>query len=196
MSLLPFVAQGFFIYRIKREVKNLSANFEAKKVVVQEIIDKIKASKSVVFVDYKGLTVAEVSEMRNKCKNAGCEYKVYKNTLIRKAFNELGYDMFNADLNGPTAVAFGGDETCAAKAMVDAAKSYDGKITLKSAFVDNQYVDKAGVKALASMPSKEELIAKMLGSMQAPLSNFAGVLSNLMGGIVRVLNGIAQSKEA
>lgn len=174
----------------------MSANFEAKKVVVQEIIDKIKASKSVVFVDYKGLTVAEVSEMRNKCKNAGCEYKVYKNTLIRKAFNELGYDMFNADLNGPTAVAFGGDETCAAKAMVDAAKSYDGKITLKSAFVDNQYVDKAGVKALASMPSKEELIAKMLGSMQAPLSNFAGVLSNLMGGIVRVLNGIAQSKEA
>ena len=104
--------------------------------------------------------------------------------------------MFDADLNGHTAVAFGGDETSAAKAMVDAAKSYDGKIILKSAFVDNQYVDKAGVKALASMPSKEELIAKMLGSMQAPLANFAGVLSNLMGGIVRVLNGIAQSKEA
>lgn len=174
----------------------MSANFEAKKVVVQEIIDKIKASKSVVLVDYKSLTVAEVSEMRNKCKKANCEYKVYKNTLVRKAFNELGFDMFDADLNGPTAVAFGGDETSAAKAMVDAAKSYDGKIILKSAFVDNQYVDKAGVKALASMPSKEELIAKMLGSMQAPLANFAGVLSNLMGGIVRVLNGIAQSKEA
>ena len=74
----------------------MSANFEAKKVVVQEIIDKIKASKSVVLVDYKSLTVAEVSEMRNKCKKANCEYKVYKNTLVRKAFNELGFDMFDA----------------------------------------------------------------------------------------------------
>ena len=115
----------------------MSANFEAKKVVVQEIIDKIKASKSVVFVDYKGLTVAEVSELRNKCKKANCEYKVYKNTLVRKAFNELGYDMFDADLNGPTAIAFGADETSAAKAMVAAAKDYDSKVILKSAFVDN-----------------------------------------------------------
>jgi large subunit ribosomal protein L10 len=80
--------------------------------------------------------------------------------------------------------------------MVQAAKDYEDKIVLKSAFVDNAYVDKAGVKALATMPSKEELIAKMLGSMQAPVANFAGVLSNLLSGIVRVLNGIAQSKEA
>lgn len=172
----------------------MSANFEAKKVVVEEIVNKIKASKSVVFVDYNKLTVAEVSEIRSKCKKANCEYKVYKNTLVRKALNEMGFNQFDADLNGPTAVAFGEDETCAAKAMVEAAKAYDQKIVLKSAFVDNQYVDKSGVNALATMPSKEELVAKMLGSMQAPIANFAGVLSNLMGGIVRVLNGIAQSK--
>lgn len=174
----------------------MSANFEAKKVVVQEIIDKINASKSLVFVDYNALTVAEVSELRNKCKQANCEYKVYKNTLVRKALNELGYNQFDADLNGPTAVAFGADETSAAKVMVAAAKDYEGKILLKSAFVDNAYVDKAGVKALATMPSREELVAKMLGSMQAPVANFAGVLSNLLSGIVRVLNGIAQSKQA
>lgn len=174
----------------------MSANFEAKKVVVEEITEKIKVAKSLVFVDYKGLTVAEVSALRNKCKQANCEYKVYKNTLVRKALNDLGYNQFDADLNGPTAIAFGADETAAAKIMVAAAKDYDGKITLKSAFVDNAYVDKAGVKALATMPSKEELIAKMLGSMQAPVANFAGVLSNLLSGIVRVLNGIAQSKEA
>ena len=81
----------------------MSANFEAKKVVVQEIIEKIKASKSVVLIDYKGLTVAEVSEMRNKCKKANCEYKVYKNTLVRKAFEELGTTAFDGDLNGTTA---------------------------------------------------------------------------------------------
>ncbi len=172
----------------------MSANFEAKKVVVEEIVEKIKNSKSVVLVDYNQLTVKEVSELRNKCKEANCEYKVYKNTLLRKALNELGYNQFDNDLNGPTAVTFGADETAAAKVMVQASKDYDKKILLKSAFVDNAYVDKEGVKALASMPSREELVAKMLGSMQAPIANFAGVLNNLLSGIVRVLNGIAESK--
>ena len=172
----------------------MSVNFEAKKVVVQEITEKIKASKSVILVDYNKLTVAEVSALRNKCKQAGCEYKVYKNTLVRKALNDLGHSDFDSDLNGPTAVAFGPDETSAAKVMQTAAKDYEGKIVIKSAFVDNAYVDKAGVKALASMPSREELIAKMLGSMQAPMSNFAGVLNNLVAGIVRVLGAIAEQK--
>ena len=172
----------------------MSANFEAKKVVVQEITEKIKASKSVILVDYNKLTVAEVSALRNKCKQAGCEYKVYKNTLVRKALHDLGHSDFDSDLNGPTAVAFGPDETSAAKVMQTAAKDYEGKIVIKSAFVDNAYVDKAGVKALASMPSREELIAKMLGSMQAPMSNFAGVLNNLVAGIVRVLGAIAEQK--
>ena len=171
-----------------------SANFEAKKVVVQEITEKIKAAKSVVLVDYNKLTVAEVSELRNKCRQANCEYKVYKNTLVRKAFNDLGYKDFDADLNGPTAITFGADETGAAKLMVNAAKDLEGKIVLKSAFVDNAYVDKSGAKALASMPSREELVAKMLGSMQAPLANFAGVLNNLKAGIVRVLSAVAKTK--
>ena len=85
----------------------MSANFEAKKVVVQEITEKIKASKSIVLVDYNKLTVAEVSALRYKCKQAGCEYKVYKNTLVRKALNDLGHTDFDNDLNGPTAVTFG-----------------------------------------------------------------------------------------
>lgn len=174
----------------------MSANFEAKKALVQEITEKINNSKSVIFVDYEKLTVAEVSELRNKCRQAGCEYKVYKNTLVRKAFNELGFTQFDSDLNGPTAVTFGTDETAAAKVMVAAAKDYEGKINLKSAFVDNAYVDKNGVKALATMPSREELVAKILGSLQSPIANFAGVLNNLLSGIVRVLDGVAKSKQA
>ena len=173
----------------------MSANFEAKKAVVEEITNKIKAAKSVVLVDYNKLTVAEVSELRNKCRQANCEYKVYKNTLVRKAFNDLGFKDFDNDLNGPTAIAFGSDETVAAKLMSEAAKTYDKKIVVKSAFVDNAYVDKAGAHALATMPSREELVAKMLGSMQAPVANFAGVLNNLLSGIVRVLNGIAQQQQ-
>lgn len=196
--IMPFIDLIPLRYKVfcykTQEVNKLSANFEAKKVVVQEITDKIKAAKSVVFVDYNKLTVAEVSQLRNECKKSNSEYKVYKNTLVRKAFNDLGFNQFDADLNGPTAVVFANDETSAAKVMLKASKDYQDKIVIKSAFVDNSYVDKDGVKALATMPSKEELIAKMLGSMQAPVANFAGVLSNLMSGIVRVLNGIAQSK--
>ena len=173
----------------------MSANFEAKKVVVQEITDKIKAAKSVVLVDYNKLTVAEVSALRNKCKQSGCEYKVYKNTLVRKALNDLGYKDFDADLNGPTAVAFGSDETNAAKVMVAAAKDLDQKIVVKSALVDNGYVDKAGVKALSAIPAREELVAKMLGSLQSPATNLAGVLNNVIAGLARVLNGIAQAKQ-
>ncbi len=172
----------------------MSANFEAKKAVVEEITEKIKASKAVVFVDYVGLSVAEVSELRNKCREAGCEYKVYKNTLVRKAFNELGYTDFDSDLNGPTAIAFSKDETSGAKIMVAAAKDYDKKITLKSAFVDNAYVDKKGVTALATMPSKEELLAKLLGSLQAPVANLAGVLSNIISGLPRALKAVADQK--
>ena len=172
----------------------MSANFEAKKLVVEEITSKIKASKAVVFVDYNKLTVAEVSELRNKCREAGCEYKVYKNTLVRKAFNDLGYTQFDETLNGPTAIAFSADEVTAAKLMSKAAKDYDTKIVVKCGFVDNAYVDKKGVEALATMPSREELVAKMLGSMQAPLSNFAGILNNLVSGIVRVLARVAENK--
>lgn len=173
----------------------MSANFEAKKAVVAEISQKIKASKSVVFVDYKGLTVAEVSALRNKCREAGCEYKVYKNTLVRKALNEMGFTDFDADLNGPTAVAFGQDETGAAKLMVAAAKDYDKKVVLKSAFVDNAYVNADGVKDLATMPSKEELLAKLLGSLQAPVANLAGILSNIVAQLPRVLNAVAEKKQ-
>ena len=174
----------------------MSANLEAKKVVVAEITEKIKSSKSLVLVDYNKLTVKEVSELRNKCRQANCEYKVYKNTLVRKALNDLGYNQFDKDLNGPTAVTFGADETAAAKVMVEAAKTYDQKILLKSAFVDNGYVDKAGIKALAAIPAREELVAKMLGSLNSPATNLAGVLNNVVSALVRVLNAVATKEQA
>ena len=172
----------------------MSTNLEAKKQVVEEIKAKIEKSKSVVFVDYKGLTVAEVSALRNKFREANVEYKIYKNTLLRRAFNELGINSFDADLNGPTAVAFGADEISAAKIFAQASKDMPEKIIAKSAYVDGTYLDAAGVKVLADMPSKEELIAKMLGSMQAPISNFAGTLSAMLRGVVIALNQIAKQK--
>ncbi len=172
----------------------MSANFEAKKEVVSEITQKIQQSKSVVFVDYERLTVAEATALRIKCRQAGCEYKVYKNTLVRKALNALGHTEFDEDLNGPTAMTFAPDETAAAKLMVAAAKEYEDKIVLKSAFVDNGYVGKDDVKSLAAMPSREELIAKMLGSLQSPVSKLAGVLESLLSSLPRALNAVAAQK--
>ncbi len=172
----------------------MSANFEAKKVVVEDIKERINNAKSVVFVKFTGLTVAEDTALRREFRKNNVEYKVLKNTLIRRAFNDMGITDFDEDLNGPTSVAFGADETAAAKVIVEAAKKYQDKVAVKSAFVDGGKVDVKGVMELASMPSKEELIAKMLGSMQAPISNFVGVLSALPRGLVVALNAIAEKK--
>ena len=172
----------------------MSANQEAKKVVVEDIKEKINNSKSVVLVKFTGLTVAEDTELRREFRKNNVEYKVLKNTLIRRAFNDMGVTDFDEDLNGPTSVAFGADETAAAKVIVEAAKKYQDKVSVKSAYVDGGKVDVKGVQALASMPSKEELIAKMLGSMQAPIANFVGVLSAMPRGLVVALNAIAEKK--
>ncbi len=172
----------------------MSANLEAKKTVVEEIKSKIQESKSVVFVKFSGLTVAEDTELRRNFRQNNVEYKVLKNTLVRRAFNDLGVTAFDEDLNGPTSVAFGLDEISAAKVIVDAVKKYNGKVEVKCAYVDGGKVDVKAVQALASMPSKEELIAKMLGSMQAPISNFVGVLSAMPRGLVVALNAIAEKK--
>lgn len=157
----------------------MSANLEAKKVVVEEIKGKIQASKSVVLTQYNRLTVKEVTDLRNKFRAASCEYKVYKNTLVRKAFGELGVSDFDADLNGATAFVFCPDETSGCSIIAKAIKDNPAlteKVVPKSAYVGGAYVDAEGVKKLAAIPSREVLIAKMLGCLQSPIANLAFVL--------------------
>ncbi len=157
----------------------MSANFELKKEVVEEIKAKIGASKSVVLAHYDRLTVAEVTALRNKFREASCEYKVYKNTLVRKAFNELGVEGFDSDLNGATAFVFCPDETSGCSIIAKAVKenpALEDKIVPKSAYVDGAYVDAEGVKKLAAIPSREVLLARMVGCLQAPIANLAYVL--------------------
>ena len=162
----------------------MSANLEAKKQIVEDIKAKIQASKSVILIDYKGLTVAEDTEFRCNMRKANTEYKVLKNTLLKRAFNELNVTDFDAYLNGSTSVAFGSDETGAAKVACDMCKSTNDKIKVKSGFVDGAYVDANGVKALASIPSKEVLVAKL-----------AGALSSIISGLAVALNAVAEQKE-
>ncbi len=165
----------------------MSANLEAKKAVVEEIKDKINASESVILAHYDRLTVKEVTDLRNRFRAIDCEYKVYKNTLVRKAFDELGVTDFDNDLNGATAFIFCPDETSGCSTLAKAVKddpALADKIIAKSAYVSGAYVDAEGVKKLAAIPSREVLIAKMLGCLQAPIANLAFVLS-----------AIAKSKE-
>ena len=157
----------------------MSANFEAKKVVVEEIKEKINGSKSVLIAHYDRLTVKEVTDLRNKFREISCEYKVYKNTLVRKAFDELDVKDFDNDLNGATAFIFCPDETSACSSLAKAVKETPAladKIVPKCAYVSGAYVDAEGVKKLAAIPSREVLIAKMLGCLQSPIVNLAFVL--------------------
>ena len=162
----------------------MSANKEAKKQIVEDIKAKIQSSKSIILLDYKGLTVAEDTAFRSNMRKSNTEYKVLKNTLLKKAFNELNVTDFDSDLNGPTAVAFGQDETSAAKVACDMCKDTNDKISVKSGYVDGAYVDVKAVKELASIPSKDVLVAKL-----------AGALSGIVRGLAVALNAVAEKKE-
>ena len=170
----------------------MSAALEEKKQLVEELKGKINAAKSVVIVDYKGLSVFEDTELRKTLREANVEYRVLKNRLMQKAFNELGYTDFDEALNGPTAVAFAnGDPVAPAKILLDSADKTK-KLTVKCGMVDGTYITVDGVKELATLPPKEVLLAKLLGTLEAPISGLARVLNETVAGLARVLNAIAE----
>ena len=152
--------------------KKLSAAQQAKYEIVEELKEKIQNAHSFVVLDYKGLTVAQDTEFRASFRNENVEYKVLKNTLFKKALNELGYTEFDDALNGPSAFAFGhADAIAPAKILTDFAKK-NKNLTVKCGVCDGAYMDEAGVTALASTPSREVLIARIMGSMMSSVSKF------------------------
>ena len=143
-----------------------------KKTVVAEIKEKFEKAKTVVLVDYRGLNVAEVTDLRTQLRKAGVEYAVLKNTMINLAIEGKGIDEMKAHLEGPTAVAFGYEDAIApAKILSDFAKK-NKNLTVKCGVCDGAYLDEAGVTALASTPSREVLIARIMGSMMSSVSKF------------------------
>lgn len=154
----------------------MSNAIEMKKAVVAEIKEKLAAAKSVVLIDYRGLTVAEVTELRNQCRKAGVEYAVLKNTMVNLAAKEVGIEGLEAFLKGPTAVAFGMEDAVApAKVLTEFIKKTK-KTEVKCGLLDGQILDAAGVEALAAIPSREVLIAKIMGSMMSAVSKFVYVV--------------------
>lgn len=168
---------------------------QAKVQIVEEIKERIQKSQSIILVDYRGLNVEELNDLRSKYREAGVEYKVYKNTMMRLAFKELGLEDFNEFLKGPSAVAFSEDPVQAAKITAEFAKGND-KLEIKSGIVDGRVISLEEVKALASLPSREVLVAKALGGLNAPIQGFANVLQGTIRSLAIVLNAISEEKSA
>ena len=154
----------------------MSKNLEVKKGVVADIKQKFEKAQSAVLVDYRGLNVAEDTELRNQLRKAGVEYAVLKNTMINLAVKDMGVDEMKAHLEGPTAVAFGMEDAVAPAKVLSEFIKKSKKMTIKCGVCDGAYIDEAGVQALANTPSREVLIAKIMGSMMSSVSKFVYAL--------------------
>ncbi len=155
------------------------AKVELKQPVVQEISENVKDAQSVVVVDYRGLTVAEDTQLRRELREAGVTYKVYKNTMMNFAFKDTDFESLSDVLEGPSAIAISKeDATAPARVLAKFAKNAPA-LEIKAGVVEGTYYDADGMKAIASVPSREELLSKLLGSIQSPIANFARVLKQI-----------------
>ena len=156
-----------------------------KQAVIDEIKDKFERAESAVVIDYMGITVEQADAMRKKLREANVDYTVYKNTLVKRAIAGTDYEKMAEVLEGPSAFAFSFDDaTAPARVLNDSIKEFK-KMAFKGGFVEGEYYDKEAIEQIASIPSREVLISKFMGSIQSPISSFA-----------RVVSQIAESKEA
>ncbi|MDD6400917.1 MAG: 50S ribosomal protein L10 [Lachnospiraceae bacterium] len=161
------------------------AKVELKQPIVEEIKEYIKEAKAIVLVDYRGLTVEQDTKFRKMLREEGIVYKVYKNTMVKLAIDGTEFDSLKENLEGPTAVAISTTDATAPARLIAKFAKENPEVELKAGVVEGTYYDAAGIKVVATIPSRDELISKFLGSIQSPITNFA-----------RVIKQIAESKEA
>lgn len=174
------------------------AKVELKQPIVDEISAVIKDAQSVVVVDYRGLTVAEDTQLRKQLREAGVSYKVYKNTLVSRAVEGTEFESLRDSLEGPNAFAVSTeDATAPARVLAEFAKKAP-KLEIKAGVVEGTFYDAEGMKAIASVPSREVLLSKLLGSLQSPITNLARVLNQIAekGGAADAAVEAAPAEEA
>ena len=155
------------------------AKVEQKQPIVAEISEAIKDAASIVLVTYSGITVEQDTAMRKELREAGVSYKVYKNTMMNFAFKGTDFEALAPYLEGPSAIAISTtDATAPARILAKFAKQYPA-LELVAGIVEGNYNDQAGIQALSQIPSREELLGKLLGSIQSPITNFARVLNQI-----------------
>ena len=161
----------------------INAKIDLKKPVLEEISAQVEGAQCVLLVNYSGLTVAQDTQLRKELREAGVHYKVYKNTMMKRAFAGTAFESLTKDLDGTNAIAISKDDATAPARIIAKFAKTAPKLEMVSGVVEGNYYDKAGMEALANVPSREELLGKLLGSIQSPIANLA-----------RVLNQIAESK--
>lgn len=155
------------------------AKVELKQPIVAEIAELLNGAQTAVVVDYRGLTVAQDTDLRKQLREAGITYKVYKNTMIKRAAEGTAFAALDPHLEGPTALAVSKtDATAPARILAEFAKKAD-QLEIKAGIVEDTYYDAKGMQAIATIPSREILLGRLLGSMQSPITNFARVLNQI-----------------
>ena len=190
------VVGGLFVAPAEEVNTHMPIRAEKQQAVV-ELKEAIQNAKSVVLADNKGLTVAQVTKLRKELRGAGVELKVAKNTLVGIAAQELGIENLDQYLHGTTTLAFSNtDEASAAKKIREFfAKDKDPKFVMKAGILEGKVIDANGVKALADLPSREVLLAQVLGGIQAPLQGVAGALNGLLASFAYALDARIQQLE-
>ncbi|MBF0157957.1 MAG: 50S ribosomal protein L10 [Magnetococcales bacterium] len=170
-------------------------NQTEKGQVIAQIREKLQRSNVAIVAHYRGLTVAEMTELRRKSRDAGVEYQVIKNTLARLATKETGFVSLTQFLSGPTSLATSADAVAPAKVLMEFVKTHP-KMQIVGGVLNGSTIDMAAITALSALPSREALLAQLLGTLQAPIQGMVGVLAAVPGGFVRVLEQIRQQKES
>jgi len=165
-----------------------------KEQLVAEFSTRIRGAKALYYTDFTGLNVKRLTELRRRLRKTGTEYVVIKNTLALRAVNESG--LTGTRLRGPTAVVIGRDPIAAAKVLTDFAKEFEQKPEVKGGLYDGKPVDPAQVKLLATMPSREQMLAELGAGLQSPLAGLAGALTGVLSAFVGALSALRAQREA
>lgn len=167
-----------------------------KEAVIAEVAQLLTSSENVIVSDYRGLTVAELKELRDKLRECGASFKVVKNTLGGIAADRAGRAVVKELLSGPTAVTFCGEDlVAAAKALADFSRAHP-RLAVRGGLLEASLIDTSAVEALALLPSRDVLVAQFVGTMAAPLTGLVTVLSGTISGFVRALNQVAEQRAA
>ena len=167
-----------------------------KEATIEELRKRISGAKNLFFTNYAGLTVEDISKLRNELRKDGSTYGVVKNTLFSRAAGDSLAKEFEAFLAGPTAVVFAGEDPVAPAKALKTFSDSTKPIGIKAAYIDGKMVDANAVNVLASLPPRIELLSRLVGSLKSPLSGLVYVLSGNQSGLVRALNAIREQKEA
>ena len=166
---------------------------QEKEQLVAELRDKIRGAKALYYTDFTGLNVKRMTELRRRCRKAGVEYVVIKNTLALRAVNESG--LTGTKLRGPTGVVVGKDPIAAAKLLTDFAKENEQRPSVKGGLLDGVAIDERQVKQLASMPSREQMLAELGAGLMSPMAAFVGALNGMFYMMVGALEALKAQRE-